>query len=556
MAENTGNVGVDDLSVDVKDTYNQLINAIEVEIQKHIDGAKSEYEAKFKDLASKDPKILASITGLNRPEAPQVDPKPQSRPDAPQVSPEPQSRPEAPQVDPKPQSRPEAPQVGPEPQSRPDYTGDSQGYDPNTKLPWFKHGMKGFFRKLWHGDHPDNPSWKGYKAEHMLTLEECLFLNEQISNKLSQLSNQFLTEDFKFEDNDAFVKKIQSLFVTAVNQARKEFKTSPKKNPRGAGRPLGDAGLLNYLNASLKKMGIQKVENIDDAIGLLKDKLEGIVFNKPKDDWIVVPEDGGKFEVKGKRGRNIIDKAIANYSADLSVASEKPVASEPAESEKPAESRPSGNLTRFSDKKANSMKKVLLKMVSNDDEKTREIFKGGNWKQKALTSDYKEYFQKWLDKHNEQQENENEISLENLKNKEYNKVLTKISSQAVADLISEFLLKGKKSPEEVLGMEEEDIINMEKELQKSQKPDEPSKPDTQPKSSPVPGPSTLTIDDHFELDSYKSNKIVEQLNPHHKMQYYKKLLACGIRPNLKSVNLSEVSQGEKVNYLKEKLKNI
>jgi hypothetical protein len=53
------------------------------------------------------------------------------------------------------------------------------------RLPWFRHGVKGFVNKLWHGDHPNNPDW--YRRESVMTLEDYRGIREAVEDGIESL---------------------------------------------------------------------------------------------------------------------------------------------------------------------------------------------------------------------------------------------------------------------------------------------------------------------------------------------------------------------------------
>jgi len=58
-------------------------------------------------------------------------------------------------------------------------------------LPWFQHGVKGFLNKLWHGDHPENPTWKNVQREgtqNRLKLQEYIEIKSQIDAFLEDVT--------------------------------------------------------------------------------------------------------------------------------------------------------------------------------------------------------------------------------------------------------------------------------------------------------------------------------------------------------------------------------
>lgn len=62
------------------------------------------------------------------------------------------------------------------------------------KLPWFKHGVGGFLKKLWYGNSPENPSWG--KKEH-LSLEEY-----SIITKVAEEASSLIADDFELILNE------------------------------------------------------------------------------------------------------------------------------------------------------------------------------------------------------------------------------------------------------------------------------------------------------------------------------------------------------------------
>ncbi|RDJ35630.1 MAG: hypothetical protein DWQ19_12495 [Crenarchaeota archaeon] len=83
-------------------------------------------------------------------------------------------------------------------------------------LPWFQHGVKGFLRKLWYGDHPENPTWQNVKREHsdlrILTLHE---YNEIQSEVRSFLENSA----FGYQVVDSMTKAAAQQLMRDITQA-------------------------------------------------------------------------------------------------------------------------------------------------------------------------------------------------------------------------------------------------------------------------------------------------------------------------------------------------
>ena len=448
------------------------------------------------------------------------------------------------------------------------------GYDPNSKLPWFKHGMKGFFRKLWHGDHPENPSWQGYKAEQRLTLDECIFLNKQISEKVDQLSNQFLTEAVVTDYDDlinSLKEKIASHFRQAVAEARQKG-----SNSRGAGRKTN----LETLNVFLSQLGIDPLTNLDEAMETLINKIntdeidmEGWEFVKNKNTWIL-KKGTRTLPPFGNQGKGIIQRLINKKKSPEADSAEMSSSSAPTADDVDAgkgddtptgvvskvrpisppsggdESGKEGDNADVSSKTANVFTNEkskefigLMPHVLGDSDPLIDIYSLRSWKKNIANSEdeeLKSFYTKRLKQHND--ETKESKKLEELKKDQQ----LKLHIQVMADLISKHGFSGELSPEEILKMDKSQVENKLREIPVDREPVELSQ-----------GPSKGAVSSYkFEgagLDHYKATKILEQLNPHHKLEYYKKLLSCGIRMSSDRINLSEIKLKERVKYLKEKL---
>lgn len=116
----------------------------------------------------------------------------------------------------------------------------------SKNLPWFGNGIQGFLRKLWYGDHPDNPSYskeevqplvvrkltlKEYK-ELEIALDHCIgetLLCEAATPTLDQIMQQF-------------AQKLKQLVLTHVvkNGAVRPPASTPEPEPKGDDvRPIG-----------------------------------------------------------------------------------------------------------------------------------------------------------------------------------------------------------------------------------------------------------------------------------------------------------------------------
>lgn len=100
-------------------------------------------------------------------------------------------------------------------------------------LPWFKHGTRGFFRKLWYGEHPDNPSYAdctqpmivgAIQLNEYKKLEE--ILDSQITRSvLCESSNPALDQIF-----NQFSQKLKNIILQYVIRNGVIRPASPKDN--------------------------------------------------------------------------------------------------------------------------------------------------------------------------------------------------------------------------------------------------------------------------------------------------------------------------------------
>ncbi len=445
----------------------------------------------------------------------------------------------------------------------PDVQQSISGYDPNSKLPWFKHGMKGFFRKLWHGDHPENPSWQGYKAEQRLTLDECIFLNKQISEKVDQLSSQFLTEAVMTDYDDlvnSLKEKIASHFRQAVAEARQKG-----SNSRGAGRKSN----LETLNDFLSQLGEDKSPSLEHAIGALKEKIdmEGWEFHKAKSGAYTLRKQKNSYPLGSKPAKNIIKGLISkNKSAEAALGTDSAASSAPTTDDaetgkgddKPTTSGVVSKVKPISpptstdggqtDAKA---KKSLVRAVDIKNILKREYIAAAKIADLGEERKEFEYYAKIL-----------KSPLNVLEKNEKFKTDWQSEGENIEEALAKMFISDlglNKTPKEILSMTKEELEKIVSDWH-AQIPDKEEK--KEPRKAYKPDPSKMgALDsddfDDFEegssLDAYRATKILEQLNPHHKLMYYKKLLSCGVRMSSDKINLSEVKINEKVKYLKEKL---
>lgn len=82
-------------------------------------------------------------------------------------------------------------------------------------LPWFAGGIKGFLRKLWHGDSASNPDWKFNTVKESFSVNEYFFIKSEIENIL------FETEMLQNDEIKNLVSSIMISIKGAVEKTKK-----------------------------------------------------------------------------------------------------------------------------------------------------------------------------------------------------------------------------------------------------------------------------------------------------------------------------------------------
>lgn len=100
-----------------------------------------------------------------------------------------------------------------------------------TSLPWFKHGVRGFLRKLWHGDSPDNPDWQHESTR--LSLESYINIRNQTYNFFSNcLTEEDLSGMGGMPDVQNLMAQMKQDIVAAITHDFNELrKTMRKRGP-------------------------------------------------------------------------------------------------------------------------------------------------------------------------------------------------------------------------------------------------------------------------------------------------------------------------------------
>lgn len=86
---------------------------------------------------------------------------------------------------------------------------------PSKSLPWFAGGVKGFLRKLWHGNSASNPDWKWNSVKESFSVNEYFFIKNGIENIL------FETEMLQNDEIKNLVSSIMVLVKNAVEKTKK-----------------------------------------------------------------------------------------------------------------------------------------------------------------------------------------------------------------------------------------------------------------------------------------------------------------------------------------------
>lgn len=119
-------------------------------------------------------------------------------------------------------------------------------------LPWFAGGIKGFLRKLWHGNSSSNPDWQWNTVKESCTINEYFYIKNEIENIL------FETEMLDSDDIKALVKDI----MISVRKAVEDTKTIINKSERSYSRGQRRSKRLNQDVASSDTLPQQNAADI------------------------------------------------------------------------------------------------------------------------------------------------------------------------------------------------------------------------------------------------------------------------------------------------------
>lgn len=90
---------------------------------------------------------------------------------------------------------------------------DVRQQKPET-LPWFSNGLKGFLRKLYYNNRPENPDWNQYKVESTkISLSEYVSIKKDLTSVLMENAPVG-----SFNVVDSLISKLMPLIQNAINQ--------------------------------------------------------------------------------------------------------------------------------------------------------------------------------------------------------------------------------------------------------------------------------------------------------------------------------------------------
>lgn len=152
-------------------------------------------------------------------------------------------------------------------------------------LPWLKHGLRGFLRKIWHGNHPDNPSWQGYTGEHVLTLEENNFLMNQLNEAADIIISEVVPADVIGASLSGQIGDIEKITIDFRNNLKTIIRTALTqadiKGRRGSATTTPSPSPTSTPAAAVSAGDIDSAAEEDDDVGQFE----------PATD--VVPGEGG-----------------------------------------------------------------------------------------------------------------------------------------------------------------------------------------------------------------------------------------------------------------------
>ena len=116
----------------------------------------------------------------------------------------------------------------------------------SKNLPWFGNGIQGFLRKLWYGDHPDNPSYSKEGVQPLvvrkLTLKEYKELEIVLDHHIGETLLCEAATPTLDQIMQQFAQKLKQLVLTHVvkNGAVRPPTPTPAPTPKGDDvRPVG-----------------------------------------------------------------------------------------------------------------------------------------------------------------------------------------------------------------------------------------------------------------------------------------------------------------------------
>lgn len=99
-------------------------------------------------------------------------------------------------------------------------------------LPWFANGIKGFLRKLWHGNSKSNPDWS---VSECVTLEEYTFIRNELEEILME-TEMLKFDDIKYLTSDLMIT-IRS-YIDRLKKIKRQYNKKDKSNDLSSPEPI------------------------------------------------------------------------------------------------------------------------------------------------------------------------------------------------------------------------------------------------------------------------------------------------------------------------------
>jgi len=115
----------------------------------------------------------------------------------------------------------------PQPATIPTPAANSPKNQEPKNLPWFANGIKGFLRKLWHGNSKSNPDWS---MSECVTLEEYSFIRSELEEILME-TEMLKSDDIRFLVSDLMIT-IRT-YIERLKKIKRKYNKKDKTNDLG-----------------------------------------------------------------------------------------------------------------------------------------------------------------------------------------------------------------------------------------------------------------------------------------------------------------------------------